>query len=196
MTASTDSEEEPSTLALDLAVAQLRDRPVPRSVEIADAVLRRSLATPRRAELVRARGDRDWLRVSTLVLVATVRQHVDDHLEGGAVGRVVLDVDREGRLRALTVDLLVQYGHDILALGDRTRHLAAEAVALALGPPATGEDLVTLTVSHVHVSDVTVGDPHLVDPLDEQPTPPLPRADEQAGDQARDQARDQAPEAT
>lgn len=160
---------EPSTEALDLATQALRERPLPRSVEIADAVLRRSLATPRRAELVRARGDRSWLQVSSLVLVAQVRAHVDEHLEGGAVGRVLLDVDREGRLRALTVDLLVRYGHDILELGDRTRRLAAEAIGLALGPPASGDDLVTLTVSHVHVSDVTVGDPHLVDPADEEP---------------------------
>ena len=154
--------------ALDDATRQLREQPTPpRAVEIADRVLQRSLRAPRPAELVRGRGDTAFLRVSSLLLVERLREHVDAHLDGGAVGRVVLDVARDGRLEAVTVELLVRYGSDILALGDRTRRLAAEALTDTLGAPTHGTELVTMTVSHVHVSDVTVGDPHLVDPSDE-----------------------------
>lgn len=156
--------------ALDDATRQLRAQPPPqRAVEIADRVLQRSLRAPRPAELVRGRGDLAFLRVSSPVLIERLRAHVDRHLEGGAVGRVVLDVARDGRLQGVTIELLVQYGSDILALGDRTRHLAAEALGDTLGAPTNGSELVTMAVSHVHVSDVTVGDPHLVDPSDEVP---------------------------
>ncbi|ROR92328.1 hypothetical protein [Nocardioides aurantiacus] len=154
--------------ALDDATRLLREQPPhPRAVEIADRVLQRSLRTPRPAELVRGRGAMSFLRVSSLVLVERLREHVDAHLDGGAVGRVLLDVERGGRLDAVTIELLVRYGSDILTLGDRTRRLAAEALAETLGAPADGTELVTMAVSHVHVSDVTVGDPHLVDPSDE-----------------------------
>ncbi|WP_445257771.1 hypothetical protein [Nocardioides aurantiacus] len=156
--------------ALDDATRQLREQPPPpRAVEIADRVLQLSLRTPRPATLVRGRGATSFLRVSSLVLVERIREHVDRSLDGGAVGRVLLDVERDGRLEAVTIELLVRYGSDILQLGDRTRRLAAEVLEDTLGAPDAGAEPVrmTTTVSHVHVSDVTVGDPHLVDPSDE-----------------------------
>ena len=156
--------------ALDDATRQLRDRPPPpRSVEIADRVLQRSLRAPRPAVLVRGRGEASYLSVSSVVLIERLRAHVDRHLEGGAVGRVLLDVARDGRLESVTVELLVRYGSDILELGDSTRRLTAEALVDTLGVPADGSEPVTMAVGHVHVSDVTVGDPHLVDPSDEEP---------------------------
>ena len=50
---------------------------------------------------------------------------------------------------------------------EAVRRLAAETLGDTLGPPADGAETVTMAVSHVHVSDVTVGDPHVVDPSDE-----------------------------
>jgi hypothetical protein len=154
--------------ALDEATRQLRSQsPPPRAVEIADRVLQRALRAPRPSQLVRGRGPASFLQVSSAVVVERLREHVDRHLDGAAVGRVLLDVGRDARLDALTVELLVRYGSDIVALGDRTRRLAAETLEDTLGPPADGAETVTMAVSHVHVSDVTVGDPHVVDPSDE-----------------------------
>lgn len=151
--------------SLDLATEQLRDRPLPRSVEIADAVLRRSLATPRPSVLVRGRPPYAFVRVSSTAITAVVRERIDARLAGAAVGRILLDVDREQNLVAMTVELFVQFGVDILALADQSRTHAVEALTGLLGPETA--DVVPVAVNHVHVSDVTVGDPHLVDPGDE-----------------------------
>ena len=85
------------------------------------------------------------------------------------VGRIGLDVSREGTLDQLTVELLVQYGADILVLADQARALTLETLDGLLGPdgPTVHVAVSHVTVSHVHVSDVTVGDPHLVDPGEE-----------------------------
>lgn len=152
--------------SLARAVEQLREQPLPQVVEIADDVLRRTLATPRRSVLVRARAPHDYLRVSSTAITAVLRERIDTGLATAAVGRIVLDVARDEALEALTVELFVQYGADILALADRTRSLANEALVDLIGPGAPGSE-VAVTVSHVHVSDVTVGDPHLVDPGEE-----------------------------
>lgn len=148
------------------AVHQLRAVPQPRAVEIADRVLSRTLAAPRRSMLVRARPPRDYLRVSTLAITAVLREDLDTRLDGAAVGRIVLDVNRDEELTALTIELYVQYGTVILTTADRARLLAGRALAGLLGDPAPTDEIV-VTLSHVHVSDVTAGDPHLVDPIDE-----------------------------
>jgi hypothetical protein len=153
---------------LDVAAAQLRALPVPRVVEIADRVLERTLAAPRRAQLVRARPPHDHLEVSTLALTTLLRARLDESLVDAAVGRVLLDVSRDGRLEALTVELVVRYGTDVLVTADAARVLAREVLSGALGHAERSEDETVIELSHVHVSDVTVGDPHVVDPADER----------------------------
>ncbi|SEB71607.1 hypothetical protein SAMN04489844_0908 [Nocardioides exalbidus] len=151
---------------LDEAARQLRALDHPRRVEIADRVLTRALAAPRRSHLVRAHGPHDYLRVSTLAITGAMREHLDRHLVGAAVGRILFDVDRDGELTALTIELYVQYGTEIMPTGDLARELGREVLTSLLGERPAGEDL-PVTLSHVHVSDVTVGDPHVVDPSDE-----------------------------
>jgi len=153
--------------SLAAATAQLRDRPLPRAVEIADAVLRRSLAAPRPAVLVRGRGDLSFLRVSSTVVTALVQERLDSGLSGAAVSRVLLDVDRDEHLRAVTIELFVRFGTDILAQADLARVLAQGVLTDVLGPEAPGAPTTDVLVGHVHVSDVTVGDPRLVDPGEE-----------------------------
>ena len=97
-------------------------------------MLRRTLATPRRSVLVRARAPHDYLRVSSTAITAVLRERIDTGLASAAVGRIVLDVARDEALEALTVELFVQYGADILALADRTRSLANEALVDLIGP--------------------------------------------------------------
>jgi hypothetical protein len=155
---------------LDTAAGQLRAQEHPRRVEIADRVLTRALAAPRRSHLVRAHSPHDHVHVSTLAITAALREHLDHNLVGAAVGRILIDVDRDGQLTALTVELYVQYGTEILPTGDLTRDLAREVLTSLLGQHPAGDDLPVM-LSHVHVSDITIGDPHIVDPADERNTP-------------------------
>lgn len=151
---------------LAVAAAQLRTAPSPRTVEIADRVLTRALAARRPSRMVRAHDPASRLRVSSLAITATLRAHLDPRLVGAAVRRVVLDVGDDDRLVALTVELYVQYGRSVLDLADLARTLTGEALVGLLGTPVTGP-AVDVLVSNVHVADVTVGDPHRVDPHDE-----------------------------
>jgi hypothetical protein len=151
---------------LELAAAQLRDRPLPDVVAIADRVLEHALAAPRMSELVRAQPPHERLRVSTVALVALLRDRIDEGLEHAAVRRAVCEVSRDARLEQLTVELIVRYGHDIRELAERARVLAREVLGETLGIPAEGGPVIV--VQHVHVGDVTVADPHLVDPADEE----------------------------
>ena len=150
-----EEHELPGADVLRSATAQLRVAPLARAVEIADGVLRRALAAPRRAELVRSAAD-PALQVSTVAITAVLRADVDAALTGAAVHRVLLDVGDDGTLEALTLDLLVQHGTSIPAEQPDQRGRVPDRV----------------TVQHVHVSDVTIGDPHVVDPEDEQVPPP------------------------
>ncbi len=152
------------TTDLAEATSQLRGRAHPRAAEVAERVLRTALAGGRRSLPVRARAPHEHVRVSTGVLVTLLRAEVDPALVGAAVGRIAVSTDREDLLTELTVELFVQYGTEIPALADRVRELARGTLDASLGPgTAAGVDI---TVTHVHVSDVTLGDPHLVDPTD------------------------------
>lgn len=150
------------------AAAELHALALPRAVEIADRVLRNALSSPRRSLPVRARAPYDFVRVSSQVITTVLREHLDSHLAGAAVGRIGLDVSRADVLEELTIELFVQYGTEIMLIADQVRLLAREALAGLLGSAeaAAGVD-VAVTATHVHISDVTVGDPHLVDPADE-----------------------------
>lgn len=153
--------------ALDRATDELREQPLPRVVEIADSVLRAAWSTPRRAMPVRARTPHDYLRVSSVVLTAVIREHVDSALSGAATNRIGLDIDREEQLESVTLELIVQFGLPILDLADRARVIVEDTLVELLGAPVADTPPVAVTITHVHVSDVTVGDPHLVDPTDE-----------------------------
>ena len=50
---------------------------------------------------------------------------------------------------------------------DRARELARAALEELLGPEPGTAPATEVVVGHVHVSDVTVGDPRLVDPGEE-----------------------------
>lgn len=157
-----------STPAVAAATAQLRARPVPRAAEMADRVLMIALRAQRGSAPVRARAPHNLTYVSTQVITTFLREHIDRHLQGVAVGRIAVHTDRHQALKDVTVELYVQYGLDIHALAEQARQLAHAALANALGrPEAAGGNNVDVTASHIHISDVTVGDPHLVDPADE-----------------------------
>lgn len=132
-----------------------------RAVEIADEVLRAALRAPQRSLPIRANPPWDFVHVSDRVLINALRTSIDDHLAGAAVGRIHLDVERDEGLTSLTIELFVQFGLVLMEVGDHARHIAATVLDQTIGRP----DLpVRVTTTHVHISDVTAGDPHLMNP--------------------------------
>lgn len=148
---------------LDVAIGQLRSRAVTLPVEVADRALQRALATPRPTGYVRAAPPYDFVRVSTVALTALLRARLDDGLPRAAVSRVRCGTSPADVLEDLTVHLIVQYGHDIRESAALARMLIDRVLAETLGTEARPN----VVLHHVHVSDVTVADPHLVDPSDE-----------------------------
>lgn len=157
----------PERGAIDLATAtsQLRERPTDLPVEVAGRVLRRALSTPRPAQLVRGLGEHAFLRVSTVVLTDLVRRRLDAGLADGAVRRIRCSTTRDERLEAVSVDLVVRYGTDLRALAGTTHDLVGDVLRDVFGDQVTDGDRATRT--HVHVADVTRGDPRLVEARDE-----------------------------
>ncbi|MEP7161087.1 MAG: hypothetical protein ABI746_08275 [Dermatophilaceae bacterium] len=150
---------------LHSAAEQLRGRSRRRAVEIADNVLRNALRSSRRSLPIRVAAPYDYVWISDRVLITLLRRDIDAALEAAAVGRIHLVVDRDQPLREITVELFVQYGQVLIDVADEARTIAHRVLSHVL----TGPDEVTIQVvtSHVHVSDVTIGNPHLVDPTDE-----------------------------
>jgi len=161
------SDDLPERGAIDLAAAtdQLRARPTDLPVEVASRVLLRALATPRPAQLVRGFDEHAFLRVSTSVLTDLVRRRLDGVLADGAVRRIRCTTTRDERLEGVTVDLVARYGTDLRFLATATHDLVGDVLRETFGPEVTDGGSAALV--HVHVSDVTRGDPRLVDGHDE-----------------------------
>ena len=148
---------------LRLATEQLRSRVPPRAVTVQNDVLQRALRTSRRSIPLRVQPPYDFVVVSHQVLIAELRRQIDALSPTGAVGRIYLRIDPDRTLRAVTVELFVQYGAVIVELADRVRAVAAQVLGQTLGAAAASVDVV---LTDVHVSDVTADSPHLVDPSD------------------------------
>lgn len=146
------------------AVQQLRTRVHPRAVEVANDVLRQAVRASRHSLPIRAHAPHSFVRISDQVLISRLRQRIDGASRTCAVGRVVLLVDPDAVLREITIELFVQYGEVLVDAADGIRLIVDEVVEDLLGRPETPVALVT---THVHVSDITIGSPHLVDPSDE-----------------------------
>lgn len=159
-----DQSTSAAAASLHAAREQLGQRSSHRAVEIADDVLRNALRASRRSLPVRVAAPHDYVRVSDQVIMTLLRRDVDAALEGAAVGRIYVRVDRSETLRELTIELFVQYGRVLIDVSDQARTIADVVLAQLLAGSQVTVDVVT---SHVHISDVTTGDPHLSDPTDE-----------------------------
>ncbi|WP_370188603.1 hypothetical protein [Aeromicrobium sp.] len=150
--------------ALDVATDQLRHQPEsPHVAQAAGRVLARALAAPRRATTVETADP--LLQVSSVALVALLRSALAAGVADAAVRRIRLDVRDRGRLHAVHVELVARYGTSVPESTEAAHVVIRHVLAETLGTgPAPGADEVS---RHVHVSDVTRGDPHLAEPLDE-----------------------------
>lgn len=150
--------------ALERASAQLQQRATDRWVEVANDVLENAMRASRGSSPVRAHAPSGPIHLGEQVIVAYLRRALDDALDGGAVGRIYLRVDVDEVLESVTIELFAQFGRPLLPIADRARAISNEVLDEMLGtrPPE-----ITVTTLHVHVADVTRGDPHVVDPADE-----------------------------
>ena len=150
--------EDPLPDMADLAAAtgQLREHVDPRWVEVADRVLSRALLATRRSQPIQAHAPRGPVKVSEHVLVAYIRAAIAD-IPAAAPAAIAATVDPQHRCTGITIDLTVQYNHEILPIADEIRRRTEDVLREVLGdviPAVTVRDM------HVHVGDVTTADPH------------------------------------
>lgn len=154
-----------SEAEIALAVEQLGESSRGRAVEIADEVLLRTLRSSQRSLPIRAQASWSFVHISDRVLITALRAAIDSTLRGVAVGKVHLNVDRDETLTSLTIELFVQFGLVLVDVGDGARRICEQVLHDIL---AHDRVPVRVTTTHVHISDVTAGDPLLVDPMDDR----------------------------
>ena len=156
-TAGTDPHEDtPEDALLAEAAQSLRARVDPRWVEISDRVLAKVLTATRRSHPVRAAARTGPVHVSEQVLIAYLRDAIDGQVPGSALANVHVEIEGRDTFAGVTIQVLVQYGRPILPIADRIHEIVAARLAELLGPLAPPVDV---RATHVHVSDVTRGDP-------------------------------------
>lgn len=152
---------------LEAAAEQLRTLPpTERAAQAAGRILRRALSAPRRAVPVATTDPQ--LEISSVAIVAVLRDALDRGLVDAAVQRIALDVD-DRVLRSVRVELVVRYRSPMPDVADVAQDVVRAALVDVLGAgPAPGADDVE---RHVHVADVTMADPRLTEPVDEEVPP-------------------------
>ena len=156
-TVGTDPREDtPEDALLAEAAQSLRARVDPRWVEISDRVLAKVLTATRRSHPVRAAARTGPVHVSEQVLIAYLRDAIDGQVPGSALAGVHVEIEGRDTFSGVTIQVLVQYGRPILPMADRIHEIAAGRLAELLGALAPPVDV---RATHVHVSDVTRGDP-------------------------------------
>lgn len=98
-------------------------------------------------------GSRTW--VSARIVTAAIRRALD--LPTVAPDGIDLVIEEE-RLRRVELSLVAAYGVDLPALAEVARDRVHEAVVGLLGP----DPEFSAASIDVHISDVVVGDPHVV----------------------------------
>lgn len=144
---------------MDAAVQQLRRHTDDRWVEIESDLLARVLATPRTSHPLRALSPAGFFAVSEQVLVAYLHSALDptSHCEISAI-----HLHASGDVcTAVTVVVTAQYGHSVLDIADALRGRAEGVIASVLGDV---RPRVTITDMHVHVDDISRGDPKRGEP--------------------------------
>lgn len=148
-------------LLLRQATDSLRLQPHPRWVEISDRVLARALTATRRSRPVRAHAPDGPVHISEQVLISYLRDAIDGAVPGSALAQVNIDIEGKDRYRGLTVQLIAQFGVELLPIADHVRELARACLADLLGDTAPS---VEVRAMHVHYCDVVRGDPADADP--------------------------------
>lgn len=149
------------------AAVLLRERSDQRWVEISDRVLAKALRATRRSHPVRALAPGGPVLVSEQVLVAHLREAIDGQVPGSAVERIHVEVDGRDTFAGVIIEVTAQYGEPLLPIADRIHALATAELTTVLGPVVAQ---VSVRATHVHFSDVVIGDPQKLTPGSETPT--------------------------
>ena len=118
-------------------------------------ILNRALRAFRPSEPVRGRHDLGEFFVAGDVVVARLRQAVDA-IPHTTAARITCTTDDNQRLATVTIQIIVAYGKNLLALADQVHQSAARTLTEELGELAPAAEAIH---THVHIGDVT-DDPH------------------------------------
>ncbi len=153
-----DSGSTMSAEDLDLVIATqaLRVHTDERWVEIRDSMLAEVISRSRASHSLRGGGGPDGFHVSEQVLTAYVLDALDPipHIEVDAI-RIHADQDR---YTGITILVTAQHGLPLLPAADAIRHAAQKRLIQVLG---ASTPQISVETMHVHVEDVTPGDPGL-----------------------------------
>lgn len=130
----------------------LREHDDPRWHAMADRVVRRVLATPQRAESIRAESPGGPFRVSGTVVMAAVRARVEAQVAGCSVIGVDLLVTPAHTLTGLHLDVGIAFG---TPLGSWEAPVRAAAVAAVRDVTGTVRPAVVAPDVQIRVVDVT-----------------------------------------
>lgn len=142
---------------LRAATAALRDHINTRWVEIADAVVSRALTASRPSWPVRAQASGGPLQIAEQVLVAYLCDSIDPIADCEVIN-IQIETDGGDRCTGVVIALATRYGTALIPLADRVRQVAERRLQELLGPV---QPPVTVSMMHVHVADVSRGDPKL-----------------------------------
>ncbi|MDQ3627973.1 MAG: hypothetical protein M3419_04030 [Actinomycetota bacterium] len=142
------------TGTLDAAVRQLRQHTDERWVEIESDVLARLLTASRPSHPLKALSTTGAYAVSEQVLVSYLLTALD-RAPDCEVSAIRVHADK-GVCTAVTIIITARYGRSLLDVSDTIRIAADDIIAAVLGGV---RPRVTVTDMHVHVDDITRGDP-------------------------------------
>ncbi len=141
------------------AIAQLRQHTDQRWVEIESDILAHVQSVSRPSHPLRALSTRGAYAVSEQVLTSYLRAALD-HAPDCEVSAIRIHADGDV-CTAVTIVMTARYGRSLLDLADTIRIAADDVIAKVLGET---RPRVTVTDMHVHVNDITRGDPKRGEP--------------------------------
>jgi len=144
---------------VDVALAQLRQHTDQRWVEIESDVLAHLLTVSRPSHPLSALSSAGPYAVSEQVLTSYLRGALD-RAPDCEVSAIRIHAD-DGVCTGVTIVITARYGRSLLDVADTIRIAADGVIAEVLGD---ARPRVTVTDMHVHVSDITRGDPKRGEP--------------------------------
>lgn len=149
-------QEDPGSSGVRRATTILHSYDDPRWVEVADGVLGRVMSARRRSLPVLAQTRRGSFRVSEAVLRQRIQEALDpvQHCE---VDEIAIHLAGQTFI-GVTLIVTVQFPYPIIAIADELRGRARACLAPLLGQVTPQ---VTVDAMHVHVEDVTPGNPKI-----------------------------------
>jgi len=163
--ASTPAPVSRDAAVLRSAAGRLREHVDERWVEVADLVFSRVFTATRPSRPLHAVASGGPFHVTEQVVVSYLRASIDQ-VADCEVRRITVQTrspDPDGSqgsgaevCTGVLVELAVRYGTVLIPLADTVRRVASERIAQLLGSVASE---VSVAAMHVHLADVTVGDP-------------------------------------